>query len=127
MTMIFDGKTFAKNLEAQLAQKVKEQKAQGINPYFVSILASSDPASQLYVRLKKETAERVGIKAEMIEMGGAHVVEKIQRLIGALNIDDEVNGIMVQLPLGLKLRVHTQKILSFINSQKDVDGLTQWS
>ncbi len=119
--MIFDGKAFAQELEKQLFYKATNLPAQaGLvkKPKIVSILVGSDPASELYTRLKSEAAKRCGIKFEVIRLaGGQDIVGVVRRLSGT------ADGIMVQLPIpGLQGQT-LQDILVTIPLDKDVDGL----
>jgi len=124
MAIIFDGKGFAEEKEKILKEKVSQL---GFTPKLVSILVGDDKASVLYSRIKKKTAERVGIKFEIKRFSSAVSSSKLIEFIEKLNNEKEVNGIMVQLPLPQKLRGETQTILNSIRKDKDVDGLTKGS
>jgi len=115
MATIFDGKKFA-------SQKEEELKALGRHPKLVSILVGNDPASKLYVMLKKKFAERVGAILEIKEFDRASA-DEIENYIKSVNTDGSVNGVMIQLPLPENLKDDTQKLIDAIDPKKDVDGL----
>ena len=114
MAIIFDGRTFAAKKEEELKEKVSTLRQRGIVPRLASILVGDDPASKLYVGLKKKAAERVGIEVEVIDS-----TDEIERL----NKDEGVKGIMIQMPLPDGLEDRTESIINSINPDKDVDGL----
>src|SRR5258706_3820203 len=124
MTIMFDGKQFAKQKENLLKEKVRSLK---IKPKLVSILVGNNSASLLYTKLKKAEATRIGITFEVKKLKEDEIAENIIDLIKKLNSDKKVNGIMVQLPLPSKLKTKTKKILNTIDPKKDVDGLTSKS
>lgn len=114
MAIVFDGRAFAAKKEERLKNVVLGLKSKGITPRLASVLVGDDPASNLYVSLKKKVAQRVGIELEVI--GFASEIER-------LNKDESVHGIMVQMPLPEELRGKTQEIINSISPNKDVDGL----
>ncbi len=122
-TTIFDGKKFAKEKKAELKARVKELKKAGISPKLVSILIGDDPASLLYISLKKKKAQEVGCLMEVKRFGPEADTDKLIRQIKLLNRDSFVHGIMIQLPLPGNLRKKTSYILETIALGKDVDGL----
>jgi len=123
MATVFDGRSFAALKEDDLKQKVKKLVAQGKIPKLVSILVGDDPASVLYVNLKKRAAERIGcqlvIRRPRTDIGPDNLIAEIRKL----NKDQSVNGIMVQLPLPGNFKDSSQDIINAIDPQKDVDGL----
>ncbi len=122
-TTIFDGKTFAKEREKLLKLKVKELKATKGVPKLVAILVGRDKASLIYTNLKKKTAERVGIKFQVVKFPSTTDYKEIIKKIKELNKEDSVHGVMVQLPLPIELKKKTRVILQSIDKNKDVDGL----
>lgn len=111
MTMIFDGKAFAREIEATLRLRLRS----GVGvPKIISVVVGDDPASVLYTKLKQQAAERVGIEFEI-----RHDFENLE-MIGKR---EDVDGVMVQLPLPKGLRGETPKLLTAIPLGKDVDGL----
>lgn len=123
-TYIFDGRKFAKEREALLLNKVGQLRKSGITPKLAAILVGDDPASKMYVSLKKKAAERIGITLQLTEVEHAGTPQIIH-LIKELNLDKGVHGIMVQLPLPGKLDMPEARdaILNSIVPGKDVDGL----
>lgn len=119
-TTIFDGKAFAKEREKILKAKVKELK---VKPKLVAILIGRDKASLIYTNLKKKTAERVGIKFQVVKFPSTTNYQVIIKKIKELNKDDSVHGVMVQLPFPQELKKKTRTILQSIDRHKDVDGL----
>lgn len=112
--MIFDGRAFAKTIENQLRLRLLTSK---IKPKIVSILVGNDPASELYIKLKGEAAERVGIEFEAVR------VERAEEISKEIENRGEATGIMIQLPI-LGLRGETLKeVLTAIPLEKDIDGL----
>ena len=123
MTIIFDGRQFTAGKEKFLKKEVKRLLARGVHPKLASIIVGDDPASKLYVNLKKKAAQRIGAELEVrsrkSEVGYRSLIGEIRRLNG----DKTIYGIMVQLPLPLNIRHHTLDIINSIQSNKDVDGL----
>jgi len=123
---IFNGKQFAAKKEAVLKAKVAVLKQKGQTPKLVSFLAGENPESELYTRLKKEAAGRIGIDFEVKKFTDSVAPEEFIREIEKVNQDTSVQGIMVQLPLPKKFEIRNSKfeILGAIAPSKDVDGLT---
>lgn len=110
MFMIIDGKSIAAERLEQLRLKIK---VSGLRPKLAVVLVGNDPASVMYVNLKKKRAEEVGIAVEIFD--SVDVIE-------SLNKDFSIHGILVQLPL--PKNIDTKKVLRAIDPAKDVDGLT---
>jgi methylenetetrahydrofolate dehydrogenase (NADP+)/methenyltetrahydrofolate cyclohydrolase len=116
--MVFDGKEFAKGKEAELRARVEELKTRGIVPKLVSILADISPESRLYVSLKAQFAQKIGIIYEVHQFDGS-ATEEIVADIEKANNDPSVQGIMIQLPV-----VNEEAVVAAISPAKDVDCLT---
>lgn len=114
---LLDGKKIASNIEKQLAQNVKELNKK---PSLAVILVGDDPASQIYVRMKKQACERVGMVARLYTLSRHTTQEELIHVIMALNDDRAVDGILVQLPL--PSHIQSEAILECIVAHKDVDG-----
>lgn len=114
--MILDGKEVSKQLYKQLKEVVDSLKSQ---PRIDVILVGEDPASSIYVRNKIKKAQELGIKA-VDHLFTDITEEELIELIDNLNNNDEVDGILVQLPL--PKNIDEEKILNKINDNKDVDG-----
>lgn len=123
MADIFDGKAFAlKKLEV-LKKEVLGLKSCGIYPHLASIIVGDNPASKLYVGLKKKAGEKIGIEVSIYYLPKSVKKEEISTLIKTLNEDKSINGIMLQLPLPNNLSNLKDEIISSIDPEKDVDGL----
>lgn len=120
--MIFDGKAFAKEIEGQVATRLRQDYGGRRKPKIVSVLVGNDPASELYTRLKEQAAQRVGIEFEVQRISNIEYRE-LQKIIEEVGEREEVTGVMVQLPLPEGLRGETPKLLEAIPLGKDVDGL----
>lgn len=117
--MIFDGRKFAKEIEEKVRLVVATLSHK---PKIVSILVGNDPASELYTRLKKEAAERVGIEFEVVRLDIGSTAHDIETKIDGYAADNQVDGLMIQLPIpGLQGQT-LQELLSAIPLTKDVDG-----
>lgn len=118
---LIDGKAIAASLKAEIAEKIREKKAQGLRPPGLAvILVGNDPASTIYVRNKRNACEEVGIYSVYHELPANVDEKKLIELIQALNHDNLIDGILLQLPLPSHL--DAEKILDFIDPHKDVDG-----
>jgi len=120
MDNIFDGKAFARRKEDELYHKIVKL---GKRPVIASILVGEEPASRLYVNLKRAAADRVGAEMDVYEFSSSISYNQLIKRISLLNEDKTVTGIMVQLPLPERLKGRTNEILSHIDFKKDVDGL----
>lgn len=119
--MIISGTQLAKELKDNVARKVTEAvKEYGRPPHLVVILVGEDPASQSYVKGKGKDAVEVGFKSTTIRKPEAISEDELISLIEELNADDEVDGILVQLPL--PKHIDEDKVIETIDKSKDVDG-----
>lgn len=124
MPYVFDGRKYAVEKEEILKNKVIALKQKGIIPKLVSIIVGSDPGSVLYQNLKKKAAERVGAEMNIIRLGSDLKTKEIQEIIGSLNRDTSVHGIMIQMPLpDTFTKENREEIVNLIERSKDVDGL----
>jgi 5,10-methylene-tetrahydrofolate dehydrogenase/methenyl tetrahydrofolate cyclohydrolase len=118
---IIDGKAIAAALKEELKEKVAQRVAQGKPvPGLATVLIGENPASQVYVRMKKRNCEKIGIRSFSIELPGDITQEEAEQAVRDLNENPEINGILVQLPLPSHL--NEEKILDTIRIEKDVDG-----
>jgi methylenetetrahydrofolate dehydrogenase (NADP+)/methenyltetrahydrofolate cyclohydrolase len=119
---LIDGKVYAERLRAQVAQEVAALKAShGIQPGLAVVLVGDDPASQIYVRSKGEHSLAVGMHSVTHRLPADTTQHELLRLVGELNVDPLIHGILVQLPLPKPL--DERAVLAAINPDKDVDGL----
>jgi len=121
MANLIDGRAIAKKVRAEVREEVAHLQAQGLTPHLVVLLVGDDPASQIYVRNKARAAEKVGIRSTTHHLPADTPEPALLEFIQDLNTQDDVHGILVQLPLPPHL--DSQRILEAIDPQKDVDGL----
>lgn len=118
---IIDGKQIAAGLRKTLKSRVDKRLTSGLRkPGLAVILVGSDPASEVYVRNKRKGCEDVGIESLAYDLDADTSEEKLLDLIDALNTNDAVNGILVQLPL--PSHINTEIVIERIHPEKDVDG-----
>ena len=122
MARILSGKEFAARIKEEAARGVAELKAAGVLPRLAVIIVGSDPASEVYVRNKQRTCEELGIRSDHIALPAETTEEELLACIEELNVDPEVHGILVQLPLPAQIAEDEEEILSHIDPRKDVDG-----
>jgi methylenetetrahydrofolate dehydrogenase (NADP+) / methenyltetrahydrofolate cyclohydrolase len=123
---IIDGKAVAAEVRERVRAEVEGlTRATGRPPGLATVLVGDDPASAIYVRRKREACEEVGIRSFHHEPDAAIPQDDLLELISDLNETDEVDGILVQLPLPDQLDSGT--IIESISPAKDVDGLTPTS
>jgi methylenetetrahydrofolate dehydrogenase (NADP+)/methenyltetrahydrofolate cyclohydrolase len=115
---IIDGKESARRVKAEVAEAVSSL---GYQPGLATVLVGDDPASHTYVRGKRSDAEEVGIRSIHHELPADVPQADLESLIAELNDDDEVDGILVQLPLPGGL--DSERVVARLDPAKDVDGL----
>lgn len=119
--MIINGKEISKAIKEELATKVATIKEQtGLSPRLVVVLVGDDPGSVSYVTGKAKAATEVGIRNETLRYPESITEEELLALIAKLNADDDVDGVLVQLPL--PKHIDEQKVIDAISVDKDVDG-----
>ena len=120
MTVI-SGKDLAKEIKAGIAAEVPALvEKYGRPPHLAVILVGEDPASMSYVKSKGKDAEQVGFKGDTIRLPESTSEEELLALIDKLNKDDEVDGILVQLPV--PKHIDSDRVIEAISHEKDVDG-----
>src|SRR6202140_477131 len=117
---ILDGNKIAAEIRAEVASKVKEMAAVGLRPGLAVVLVGHNPASEIYVRGKVKSSEEVGIYGEKLTPPDTISTEELLELVLELNRREEIDGILVQLPL--PPQVDSKKILMAVDPAKDVDG-----
>ena len=117
-----DGVEVAKNMKQKIAQVVNQLNSQNVNPCLATILVGNNQASETYVRNKHNACEEVGIITQDHKLSADITQEKLIELIEKLNSDENVHGILLQLPLPTHLNEFD--IITRIVPEKDVDGLT---
>ena len=120
---IIDGKAFAERLRSRIAEEVAELKSKhGLQPGLAVVLVGEDAASKIYVRSKEEQTEQVGMRSIGHRLSADVAEAELLDLVGELNADPAVNGILVQFPVPEHLQ--QSAIVAKIDPDKDVDGLT---
>lgn len=117
---ILDGTKIAAQIKAEVGEEVKELTAAGLRPGLAVVLAGNNPASEIYVRNKVKTCEQLGIYSEKHTPPASVTTTELLALIDDLNRRDEIDGILVQLPL--PKQVDAKKVLLAVSPEKDVDG-----
>ncbi len=117
---VLNGNRIRDQILLEVEDDVKALAAQGIRPGLAAVLVGDDPASQIYVRNKIKACEKVGIHSEHITPPASSTTEELLALIDELNQRDEIDGILVQLPL--PDQIDSAKVLLAVSPQKDVDG-----
>lgn len=123
MEKILDGKKLAEKLNSELKREIFNVKAKtGIDPKLAAIIVGDNPASEIYVNMKRKKCAEVGIKSILIKLDKNISENILLKEITRLNNDETVHGILLQLPLPGKLRDITPFLLEKISAIKDVDG-----
>lgn len=117
--MIIDGKAVAARVRAEVAREVASLP---VTPGLATVLVGDDPASAIYVRMKREDSAEVGIESFHHEVPGDVQAGELAELLKGLNADERVHGILLQLPLPDHL--DQDEFIALIDPVKDVDGLT---
>jgi 5,10-methylene-tetrahydrofolate dehydrogenase/methenyl tetrahydrofolate cyclohydrolase len=118
---VIDGKAIAEEMRAEIAAAVAVRSGSGKSvPGLATVLVGQDPASEVYVRMKRKACAEVGIESFGFELPADSTQEKVEGLVSELNADPRVNGILVQLPLPSQL--DEERVLQAISLEKDVDG-----
>ena len=120
---VIDGKAVALGLRGRIAQETAKLKsAHGLTPGLATVLVGKDPASEVYVRNKRKTAEALGFNSFHVELPENTGQDELVGKVRALSSDPSVHGILVQLPLPRHLNETT--VLDALDPAKDVDALT---
>ncbi len=119
--VILDGKLVASEVKKQVSIQVEQLAKRGIKPFLATIQVGDDPASSSYLRGKHKAAEEVGIESENHHLSASTPQDKLEALLGQLNTNPKIHGILVQLPLPHGF--DEDRIIERIIPYKDVDGL----
>jgi methylenetetrahydrofolate dehydrogenase (NADP+)/methenyltetrahydrofolate cyclohydrolase len=117
---VLDGIAIAAEIKAEVAAEVQALKAAGITPGLAVVLVGHVAASEIYVRSKVKTCAELGLWSEMLTPPESITTGEMLALIADLNARDEVDGILIQLPL--PKHVDTRRLLEAVSPEKDVDG-----
>ena len=119
--VLIDGKKVSRQIRNRLAEEVQElKKKTGKTPGLATVLVGDDPASAVYVRNKNKICGELGFKSFEQKLSADTSEEQLLQLVGELNSNKDIHGILVQLPL--PDQIDSEKILQAIDPKKDVDG-----
>ncbi len=123
---IIDGKAFAEGLRGRIAGHVQRlQREHGLTPGLAVVIVGDDPASRVYVTNKARQTAEVGMHSEKYELPADVAEAELLELVQRLNIDPQIHGILVQLPL--PKHIDTTRVITTIDPRKDVDCFTPGS
>ncbi|MGE0606428.1 MAG: bifunctional methylenetetrahydrofolate dehydrogenase/methenyltetrahydrofolate cyclohydrolase FolD [Pirellulales bacterium] len=118
---ILDGKSLAKAIQAELAEEVTDFLQNNATvPCLAAVLVGNDPASEVYIRNKRQACERTGMESVLHKLPAETTEDELLTLISRLNKNDDVHGILVQLPL--PRQINAARILDAIHPRTDVDA-----
>ncbi|MBQ7602567.1 MAG: bifunctional methylenetetrahydrofolate dehydrogenase/methenyltetrahydrofolate cyclohydrolase FolD [Clostridia bacterium] len=121
-----DGKQIADTIKQRIAQRINDDYlGQGKNsPCLACVLVGDDPASQTYVASKEKTCAQIGMRSRVYKLDKHSSFGDVKNVIQKLNQDDDISGILLQLPLPQNLRLYEDALINTILPSKDVDSLT---
>lgn len=117
---ILDGNAISAQIKAEVAMEVEKLAAQGIRPGLAAVLVGNVPASEIYVRSKVRTSGQLGIYSDLITPPDTVTTEEMLELVAQLNAREDIDGILIQLPL--PKQVNAKLLLEAVSPAKDVDG-----
>ncbi|MEG2073878.1 MAG: bifunctional methylenetetrahydrofolate dehydrogenase/methenyltetrahydrofolate cyclohydrolase FolD [Angelakisella sp.] len=120
MATIIDGKAVSAACRARIGEQVAALTAEGWKPGLAVVIVGEDSASKVYVRNKKKACEELGIYSEEFALPCETTEAQLLELVAKLNLRDEINGILVQLPL--PSHINEKRVLNTISPEKDVDA-----
>jgi methylenetetrahydrofolate dehydrogenase (NADP+) / methenyltetrahydrofolate cyclohydrolase len=120
MSRVLDGVAIAAQIKAEVKAEVERLVPQAIRPGLAAVLVGNVPASEIYVRSKVKTCEALGLFSDLITPPASVTTEEMLALIAGLNEREDIDGILVQLPL--PPQVDAKRLLEAVSPQKDVDG-----
>ena len=124
MSLKLDGKKLSLEIEERLKNYIQTNKTIAKrNPGLAVIRIGEDPASGVYVGNKEKACSRVGIKSYIFHLKDSVEQKEVEQLLNKLNLDNDIDGMLLQLPISKKF--DEQRLISFINPGKDVDGLNE--
>lgn len=117
---ILDGASVARAIKDEVAGEVAAYSSRGLRPGLAAVLVGNDPGSHIYVSGKVRTCEQLRLYSEKIELPETTTTEALLELVGDLNSRDEIDGILIQLPL--PQQVDSAVVLNAVDPARDVDG-----
>ncbi len=118
--IIIDGKAVAARVKSELGVEINRLSAAGKTPGLAVVIVGLDPASRVYVNMKKKACAELGIYSEEYALAESTTQTELLELIDQLNLNPQIHGILVQLPLPAHLK--EEEVLERISPEKDVDG-----
>ncbi len=120
MPRVLDGAAIAAAIKQEVAEEVKQLAAQGVRPGLAAVLVGHVPASEIYVKSKVKTCAELGLYSDLLTPPDTVTTEDMLDLVHGLNDRDDIDGILVQLPL--PKQVDAKVLLDAVSPAKDVDG-----
>ena len=120
MSKVLDGAAISASIKQEVAEEVRTLAAKGIRPGLAAVLVGRVPASEIYVHSKVQTCADLGLVSDLITPPDTVTTEEMLDLVAALNARDDIDGILIQLPL--PKQVDAKVLLDAIDPAKDVDG-----
>src|SRR5580692_2530067 len=120
MPKVLDGVEIASAIKREVGEEVKKLAAQGIVPGLAAVLVGHVPASEIYVRSKVQACAELGLYSELITPPDTITTDEMLALVADLNARDDIDGILIQLPL--PAQVDAKVLLDAVDPEKDVDG-----
>lgn len=117
---VLDGLAIAAHIKAEVKEQLGHMAADGLRPGLAVVLIGDDPASAIYVRNKVKTCEELGIRSVLLRPDPALSTADLLHIVAGLNERDDIDGILVQLPL--PKQIDAKQVLEAISPEKDVDG-----
>ncbi len=118
--LILSGKEVSLAVKSDLKGRIEKLKERGVTPGLTAVLVGEDPASQVYVRSKERQSAKLGFNSQVLRLDASTSQDELLKVVQDLNQDEQVHGILVQLPL--PKHIDSQLIIETINPDKDVDG-----
>ena len=119
--ILLDGKKTAADIKEEIALEVSELQDRGYKtPHLAAIIVGNDGASLTYVNAKVKACERVGFESTLLRLPEETTEEELLNQIAVLNVDNDIDGFIVQLPL--PDHIDEQKVIMAVDPDKDVDG-----
>jgi methylenetetrahydrofolate dehydrogenase (NADP+)/methenyltetrahydrofolate cyclohydrolase len=120
LARVLDGAVIATAIKQEVGEEVKRLGAQGIRPGLAAVLVGHVPASEIYVKSKVETCAELGLYSDLITPPDSVTTEDMLDVVHSLNDRDDIDGILIQLPL--PKQVEAKALLDAVSPEKDVDG-----
>ena len=120
MPKVLDGAAIAATIKQEVAEEVKKLAAQGVRPGLAAVLVGHVPASEIYVKSKVQTCAELGLFSDLLTPPDTVTTEDMLDVVHGLNDRDDIDGILIQLPL--PRQVEAKVLLDAVSPAKDVDG-----